>query len=172
MDQHAHDIMIMRRCIELSRSAARQGELPFASILCRGGEVVAEVMNRAAADRDVTRHAELLAVSQAQRALGRRRLRRCTIYSNVEPCIMCSMPIRETGIRRVVFAIKSPVMGGFSRWNVLGDARLSRAMPFYFRRPPEVVAGLLAAEAEKVWREWRPLLWKAIVLRGCFDPHG
>ena len=171
MDQHAHDIIIMRRCIELSRRAAGLGEFPFASIVCQGEDVIAEVTNRTAADHDVTRHAELLAVSEAQRVLGKRRLKRCTIYSNVEPCIMCSMPIRETGIRRVVFAIKSPVMGGFSRWNVLGDTRLSRAMPFYFRHPPEIVAGLLADEAEKVWIEWRPLLWKAIKLRGCFDTH-
>jgi len=162
------DVMIMRRCIEMSRLAASRGEFPFAAIVCRGTEVIAEATNDAAAEGDVTRHAELVAVSKAQRALGSKRLKRCTIYSNVEPCIMCSFPIRETGIGRVVFSIRSPVMGGFSRWNVLGDRKLSSAMPVYFRRPPEIVTGLLAQEAEKVWSDWRPILWKIIKLRGCF----
>jgi tRNA(adenine34) deaminase len=162
------DGKMMKRCIELSRVAASHGELPFASIICRDGQIVAEAGNRVVAEGDVTRHAELIAVSEAQRVLGKRRLKGCTIYSNVEPCVMCSMPIREAGINRVVYSICSPVMGGFSRWNVLGDHRLSRAMPIYFRRPPEIVAGLLAQEAEMVWKECRPILWRLIKLRGCF----
>ena len=162
------DVTMMRRCIELSRIAASRGELPFAAIVCRGTEIVAEATNEVAGRADVTQHAELLAVSKAQRALGSTRLKPCTIYSNVEPCIMCSLPIRETGIGRVVFSIRSPVMGGFSRWNVLGDRKLSTAMPIYFRRPPEILTGLLVEEAEEVWSNWRPLLWKLIKLRGCF----
>jgi tRNA(adenine34) deaminase len=104
------------------------------------------------------------------------RLRNCTIYSNVEPCPMCSFPIREARISRVVFAIKSPIMGGFSRWNVLRDGELSNVMPEAFAEPPEVVSGLLAREAEAAWNDWNPLIWKIIKYRGCFagaeESHG
>jgi hypothetical protein len=41
-------------------------------------------------------------------------------------------------------------------------------MPFFFRKPPELVPGVLVEEAEQVWREWRPLFWKLIKIRGCF----
>ena len=80
---------------------------------------------------------------------------------------MCAFPIRETGIGRVAFAITSPAMGGLSKWNVLADHDISERMPQYFRRPPEVIAGLLVAEAEQAWREWNPLIWAVIKRRGC-----
>ena len=62
------------------------------------------------------RTADLQAV---QKVLGRGNLRNCTLYTIVEPCPMCSFAIREARIGRVVFALKSPLMGGSSRWNVL-----------------------------------------------------
>ncbi len=81
---------------------------------------------------------------------------------------MCSFPIRETRISRVVFAIRSPMMGGFSKWNVLRDSELSKVMPEAFGPVPEVIAGLSRREAEKVWRSWNPLIWSVIKHRGCF----
>lgn len=168
MDQTAIDFEMMRHCIELSRWAGDQGEFPFSAVITHEGQIVAEATNRVARDADITRHAELIAISEAQKALGRKRLKHCTIYSNVEPCPMCSFPIRESRISRVVFSIKSPLMGGFSRWNVLRDDVISNVMPEAFGEAPEVIAGLLAQEAEKVWHDWHPLIWKIIKYRGCF----
>jgi tRNA(adenine34) deaminase len=164
----AFDLTMMRRCIELSRLSVSKGELPFGAMVCRDGEAVVEAINRVAADNDGGRHAEMVAMSEAQQKLGRFGLRGCTLYTNVEPCPMCSWMVRENGFRRVVWSIKSPVMGGHSAFNVLSDPRLSRAMPFVFRSPPEILSGILVDEAEQVWREWRPLVWKLIKIRGCF----
>jgi tRNA(adenine34) deaminase len=171
MDQSVFDLQMMRRCVELSAEAVRQRELPFACVICRDGEIVAEAINRVAHDRDVTRHAEILAISEAQRVLGRSDLSDCTIYSNVEPCPMCSFPIRETRIGRVIYAISSPMMGGFSKWNVLGDNEISNVMPQVFGEAPEVAAGLQYREAAAVWRSWNPVFWLGIRFRGCLaDP--
>ncbi len=132
---------------------------------------MAEAINRVVQDGDVTRHAEILAISEAQRILGRSDLSDCTIYSNVEPCPMCAFPIRETRIGRVVYAISSPMMGGFSKWNVLGDNEISNVMPEVFGERPEVAAGLHYREAAAVWRKWNPLFWLGIRFRGCLaDP--
>jgi tRNA(adenine34) deaminase len=161
------DLKMMKRCIELSATAVRQRELPFSCVICRDGEIVAEAINRVAQDSDVTRHAEILAISDAQKILGRKDLSDCTIYSSVEPCPMCAFPIRETRIGRVVYAISSPMMGGFSKWNVLGDNELSNVMPEAFGDVPDVSAGLLYREAAAVWRNWNPLIWFAIRFRGC-----
>jgi tRNA(adenine34) deaminase len=163
------DLKMMRRCIELSKSAGKEGEFPFASMVCKGERILAESINRVARDRDITRHAELVAVSQAQKAIGRKKLTNCTLYSNVEPCVMCAFPLREARISRVVFALKSPLMGGFSRWNVLADGRISDALPEGFGRPVEVIVGLLAQEAEQVWQQWNPIVWSVIKRRGCFE---
>lgn len=162
------DETMMQRCIQLSREVGREGEMPFASVVCQGEHIVAEAVNRVMRDADVTRHAELMALQKAQKALGRNDLSACTIYSNVEPCAMCSFPIRETRIGRVVFAIRSPLMGGFSKFGVVRDNVMSDVMPEFFGDPPEVVAGLLAEEAEQAWSDFNPIIWAVIRYRGCF----
>ena len=73
-DQAALDVAMMARCVELSAIAAKNGEFPFAALICRGADVVAEATNQVSQDADVTRHAELIAISQARKALGTRDL--------------------------------------------------------------------------------------------------
>lgn len=162
------DTAMMARCIALSREAVDAGEYPFACVIAKGDEVLVEATNRAARDRDVTHHAELLAISAAQRKIGKTTLKGCSLYSTVEPCPMCSFPIRETRVDRVVFAIRSPLMGGHSRWNVLGDSVISASMPEMFAPAPKVVAGVLQREAEMVWWRMNPLVWGVIRMRGVF----
>jgi len=169
VNQTSIDVAMMQRCIELSKIATRKGEFPFAAVVCEGQNIVAEEINRVAQNGDVTRHAELLVVSKAQQMLGRKDLSRCTIYSNVEPCVMCAFPIRETRMARVVFAIRSPMMGGFSKWNVLRDAEIANMMPEAFGPVPETIVGLMQKEAEEVWRKWNPIIWGVIKSRGCFS---
>src|SRR3954469_16206470 len=167
MDRSAFDLQIMQRCVELSAAAVRQRAPPFACVICRDDEIVTETINRAVRDGDVTRHAEILAISEAQRILGRSDLSDCTIFSNVQPCPMCSFPIRETRIGRVVYSISSPMMGGFSKWNVLSDQQISDVMPQVFGGVPQISAGLMYRDAAAVWRSWNPLFWFGIRLRGC-----
>ena len=162
------DRQMMARCLELARTATRSGEFPFAAVITKNGEIVAETINQVARDADITRHAELTAISAGQKVLGRGNLKNCTLYTIVEPCPMCSFAIREAKIGRVVFALSSPLMGGSSRWNVLGDDVLSSHMPEVFAPPPDIVPGLLGKEAAQVWRRWNPIIWGIIRLRGVF----
>lgn len=164
----SEDEAMMDRCLQLARETAGAGELPFACLVAREGALIAQSGNRVSRERDLTRHAELVAISLAQKALGGRKLYGCTVYSSVEPCPMCAFALREAGVARVVYALHSPVMGGNSRWNVLGDAELRRQMPEFFGPPPEIVAGLRAEQAATVWRRARPIVWSIIALRGLF----
>jgi hypothetical protein len=63
------------------------------------------------------------------------------------------------------------MMGGVSKWNVLRDIELSNAMPEVFGAVPEVVAGLMREEAERVWHSWNPLIWAVIKRRGYLGGH-
>jgi tRNA(adenine34) deaminase len=165
------DLAMMQRCIALSREATREGEYPFATVIAVDGRVVAEAINRAVREGDVSRHAEVIALSAAQKTLGRKGLRHATLYTNVEPCAMCSFCAREAQVGRVVYAIGSPVMGGSSKWNILGDDDMTDRLPQIFGAVPEVVSGLLHQEAEQVWREWNPLAWHMIKRLGFMtDP--
>jgi tRNA(adenine34) deaminase len=168
------DKAMMARCIELSRIAIGKSEYPFGTVIARDGQIVAEAINHTVRDGDVTRHAEVIALSQAQKAIGREQLRHYTLYTNIEPCAMCAYCIREAWIGRVVFALSSPVMGGFSKWNILRDDDMSGRMPQIFAAVPEVVSGVLVHEAQQAWRDWSPLAWQMIRLRGLLTepcPH-
>ena len=162
------DREMMARCIALSRLSGSAGEYPYGAVIARGGRVVAESINRVAHDRDVTHHAEVVTISSAQKALRTVSLDDCTIYVNAEPCAFCCYAIRESRIRRVVYGLHSPHMGGVSKWKVLTDEDLSRCMPEVFAPPPEIVSGFMAEDAEQALRDWNPLFTFVIKQRGLF----
>ena len=164
----ATDCSMMVRCIELSRNGVAEGEYPFGSLIARGETIIAEATNRVVREADESRHAEIIAIAHARRALGRKSLRECTLYTTVEPCAMCSFCIRAAGIGRVVYALRSPVLGGISRWDILRDETLRRRLPFLFTATPEIVTGVRAEEAQQVWADWNPLYWRAIKRLGFF----
>lgn len=159
---------MMGRCIELAREAGIRGEYPYGAVICRGEEIIAEGASRVRADCDVTRHAELVAISAAQAALQTTSLDDCTIYSNAEPCVQCAYAIRESRIRRVIFGISSPFIGGMSRWNVLCDRDISGSLSEVFAPPPVVIAGFMADEIEKALAATDPFVWQIIKMRGLF----
>src|SRR5271168_3832255 len=129
--------------------------------------VISEGVNYSIREADESRHAEIVAIAQARRTLAKKLLRDCTIYSTVEPCAMCSFVIRAAGIRRVVFGLHSPIMGGMSRWDILQTNAPSR-FRFLYGKAPEIVPGVHADETIRVWSEWRPFIARAITLLGFF----
>jgi tRNA(adenine34) deaminase len=164
----ASDIAMMRRCVALAQSAGSRGEYPFAAVIGRRGEFISESINMVRNEGDVTRHAEMLAISSAQKKMRSTSLHECTIYSTIEPCAMCSYAIRESRIGRVIFGLRSPVMGGDSRWNILTDAGLSSTLPEAFAPPPDILAGCLHREVQKVFRQRNPLIWEFMKARKIF----
>ncbi len=151
------DERMMRRCFALAKKSAEQDEYPYAAVIARNGKIVAETTNKVAHDHDVTHHAEVVAICQAQKTLGSIDLADCTIYANVEPCAFCSYAIRESRIAKVVYSTRSPIMGGASRWNILGDHKLSKAMPEVFAPPPILLAEFLSEEGNATLRRISPL---------------
>ncbi len=160
------DEHMMRRCFELAAKSAGQGEYPYAAVIVRDGEIVAETTNKVAQQRDVTRHAELVAICLAQEALACTDLSDCTIYANMEPCAFCCYAIRESRIGKVVFSMRSPIMGGASRWNILSDRKLSDAMPEVFAPPPIVMAEFLFEEGDAALRRSSPVISAFMRARG------
>jgi tRNA(adenine34) deaminase len=167
-DRERLDREMMARCIAVAVRSGEEGEYPYGVVICRAGKVVAESTNRVAHEHDVTRHAEVVAISQAQKALGTVSLDDCEIFVSAEPCVYCSYAIRESRMGRVVYALRSPHMGGASKWNVLTDEDLSRTMPEVFDPPPAIIAGMMAREAERALLKWNPLVWGVIMERGLF----
>ncbi|HYU19930.1 MAG TPA: nucleoside deaminase [Chloroflexota bacterium] len=143
------DAQLVQRCIELARAAAQRGNAPFGSLIVREGRVVAEGENSVNTDLDPTAHAEVVAIRNACRAIGRLDLSGCSLYTSCEPCWICSTAIRETHISRVVFAAPGPTIGGYSSPHpILREEGIARFGP-----PPVVVAGVLADRSEALFAE-------------------
>jgi tRNA(adenine34) deaminase len=162
------DADMMRRAIALAVRSGKEGEYPYGVVIARDGAVVAESINRVKHERDVTRHAEVVAISAAQKTLDTISLDDCTIYVSAEPCAYCCYAIRESRIGRVVYGLTSPHMGGVSKWPVLTDPDISAAMPEVFPAPPEVLAGFMAREAEEALLKASPVIARAMKTRGLF----
>src|SRR3954449_3331095 len=160
------DAEMMRRAIALAVGSGEAGESPCGVVICRDGKAVAESINRVAHEHDVTRHAEVVAISEAQKTLGTVSLDHCSIYVSAEPCAYCCYAIRESRIGRVVYGLTSPHMGGVSKWPVLTDRDISDAMPEVFAEPPEIVAGFMAKEAEDALLKASPVIGRAMKARG------
>lgn len=142
------DLKLVRRCIELSKKSVKNGDAPFGALIAKDGKVLVEVCNNA--KNRVSDHAEVVALDKAHKLLKTSNLSEYTLYSNCEPCPMCAFMAREYKVSRVVFALPSPFMGGYSKWSILKDKDLSQFIP-YFGNPPKIISGILETEAKKVF---------------------
>lgn len=145
----SEDERFMRRCIELAAGALRAGNTPVGSVVVAGGEIIAEAAEECPSGPDPFALAELIAVREALRLAGKAGLEKATLYSTNEPCILCSYAVRQARLRRVVAAVETPHVGGFtSRLAVLRAEDVPR-----WGAAPEVVIGVLAEEYRRMRSE-------------------
>ena len=78
-------------------------DVPIGCVIKLDGEVVASAHNLREKNNDVTAHAELLAIKEAQQKLGTSRLTDCEMYVTLEPCPMCGWAIVQSGIKTLYF---------------------------------------------------------------------
>lgn len=93
----------VQRTIDLARQNVAEGGRPFATVIVKDGEVLAESANRAAQTNDPTAHAEILAIREACVKEGTEHLFDCTIYVMAHPCPMCLGSLYYCSPREVVF---------------------------------------------------------------------
>jgi tRNA(adenine34) deaminase len=135
----------MEEALSLAREAGERGEVPVGAVAVYAGRVVGRGANAREAARDPTAHAELIALQEAARTLGRWRLEGVTMVVTLEPCAMCAGAMVLARIDRLVFAAADPKAGAVgSLMDLSGDARLNHRFP--------VERGVLADEAAELLR--------------------
>jgi tRNA(adenine34) deaminase len=106
-----NDEHFMREALRLAEKAAKQGEVPIGAIVVRDGRIIARAYNQVELLKDATAHAEMLALTQAEAAIGDWRLTDCDVYVTKEPCAMCAGALVHTRVRRVIFGCADSVAG-------------------------------------------------------------
>jgi len=142
----------MRRAIALSLENVQSGRGgPFAALVVRGDEILAEGANQVTSSNDPSAHAEMLAVRTACRKLQHFQLAGCEIYTSCEPCLMCLGVIYWARLDKIYYAntAEDAAAIGFD------DARIYRELrsPPAARSIPRVQ--MLRDEALVAFRAWQ-----------------
>jgi tRNA(adenine34) deaminase len=106
-----NDEYFMLEALRQAQKAAKHDEVPIGAIVVRDGKIIARSYNQVELLKDATAHAEMLALTQAEEAVGDWRLTDCDVYVTKEPCAMCAGALVHTRIRRVIFGCADPVAG-------------------------------------------------------------
>ncbi len=150
------DRIFIQKCIGLALESHRDGELPFGAMIVHKSGTVFEAKNTGLTD--ITGHAEVNAIKLAMAKVPDIDFSQCTLYTNFEPCAMCSFVIRDVGVGRVVFAVDSPHLGGYSKWDILTNDKLRPEFTSKHQaHVPSVSKGLLSREAQEIFDK---LKWK------------
>ena len=103
MLESPNDEYFMREALRQAQKAYAADEVPVGAVVVRAGKIIARSRNQVELLKDATAHAEMLALTQAEAAVGDWRLTDCDLYVTKEPCAMCAGALVHTRIRRVIF---------------------------------------------------------------------
>jgi tRNA(Arg) A34 adenosine deaminase TadA len=93
----------LRRVLDCAVDNVAAGGGPFAALVIRGEDVVAEGVNRVTRDLDPTAHAEVVAIRAACQALGDFSLAGCLLVASCEPCPLCLAAALWARVDEVVY---------------------------------------------------------------------
>jgi cytosine deaminase len=122
----------LQAAIEEARQGLAEGGIPIGSVLVLDDQIIGRGHNRRVQDGSVIHHAEMNCLENAGR-LPASVYRRCTIYSTLSPCPMCSGAIQLYGIPKVVVGENKTFQGPESHLR-------SQGITVEIRQNPECVA--------------------------------
>ena len=129
------DHFFMGEALRQAAKAYAAEEVPVGAVVVREGRIIARAFNQVELLKDATAHAEMLALTQAEAAVGDWRLTDCTLYVTKEPCPMCAGAIVHVRLARAVFGASDPKAGAAgSALNLLAVPDVESSLRDYRRR--------------------------------------
>ena len=105
------DDYFMLQALAEARKALAAEEIPIGAVVVFGQQIIGRGYNQTERLRDVTAHAEMLALTAAANYLGNKYLADCTLYVTIEPCVMCAGASYWAQLKAVVFGAEEPKVG-------------------------------------------------------------
>lgn len=131
--------LYMEAAIQEALKAQEKGEVPIGCVIVKDGEIIGRGYNLRETDQSSTAHAEIIAIGEANQAVGSWRLEECVLYVTLEPCPMCAGAIVQSRIPLVVYGAADPKGGCCGTiCNLLKEPR--------FNHESEIIAGVLEEE--------------------------
>src|SRR5438552_3305400 len=141
------DESFMRAALRLAAKAYEADEVPVGAVVVRAGKIIGRAYNQVELLKDATAHAEMLALTQAEAAVGDWRLVDCDLYVTKEPCVMCAGALIHVRIRRLVFGCAD------MRSGAAGSVMNLLQMPALNHRC-EITSGLLQDECATILQDF------------------
>jgi tRNA(adenine34) deaminase len=108
------DSYFMNEAMKMAKIAFEEDEIPVGAIIVCRNRIIARAYNQTEKLTDVTAHAEILAITAAENALGAKYLTECKMYVTLEPCAMCAGACFWAQLGEIIYAADDPKRG-FSR---------------------------------------------------------
>jgi len=141
------DETFMREALALARKSGQHGEVPAGAVVVIDGAIAGRGRNAPIACHDPTAHAEILALRQAAKRTGNYRLEGATVYSTLEPCVMCAGALVAARVERLVFGARDLRFGGVRSKFTIADSDV-------LNHRVEIVEGVLASECVELLKEF------------------
>lgn len=137
----------MIQAIRLAHEAAGAGEVPVGAVVVLKGNVIGRGRNAPVTLNDPVAHAEILALREAAAAIGNYRLEGATLYSTLEPCVMCAGALVTARVKRLVFGARDLRFGGVrSKFRVADSELLNHRV--------QIVEGVMGAECAELMQRF------------------
>ncbi len=127
--------------------ASNDDEVPVGAIIVKDGKIIGKGYNHRESNHDISSHAEIEAIKEAEKTLNNWRLDGATLYVTLEPCLMCAGAILQSRISKVIFASSDKKDGAIISNYFVYD------QPSIHERPL-VYHGVLSNECDSLIREF------------------
>lgn len=138
----------MRKAIDAALQSESIGEVPVGAVIVdANGELLATASNRTIINSDPTAHAEILALRSAASEIGNYRLTGATVFSTIEPCVMCAGALVNARVSRLVFGARDERFGAVvTKFRLCDSDVLNHRM--------EIVEGVLEDECRSLMQDF------------------
>jgi tRNA(adenine34) deaminase len=138
----------METALAEASGAVSRDEVPIGACLVdEAGVMIASASNRTITDNDPTAHAEILVLRHAASALGNYRLTGTTLYTTIEPCVMCAGALVNARVKRLVFGAHDERFGAVETLFRLCDSES-------LNHRVEITSGVLADECRELMQKF------------------